>query len=165
MRRKWLGGPGWPRAELVKWAGPKQFLFPLINVFSNLHEKLPAQKYKTWSSFYSKSSKLHMQIGKFEWHNFPFWPNSQISIDFDLQISEITSNLNHTWILKGFKPSGKNLMISIKFNLHMIFMKDRRRWPEGGGEWEAIKIPRRNLAYIPESTRCPSFNSTKTAKL
>jgi hypothetical protein len=44
---KWPGGPGWPRAKLVKWVGPKQFLFPLINVFSNLHQKLPAQKYKT----------------------------------------------------------------------------------------------------------------------
>jgi hypothetical protein len=41
------GGSGWPRAELVKWAGPKQFLFPLINVFFNLHQKLPAQKYIT----------------------------------------------------------------------------------------------------------------------
>jgi hypothetical protein len=30
-------------------------------------------------------------------------------------------------------------------------MKDRRRWPEGG-EWEPIKIPHRNLAYIPNQT-------------
>jgi hypothetical protein len=42
---EWLGGPGWPQDELVQWAGPKQFRFPLINVFSNLHLKLPAQKY------------------------------------------------------------------------------------------------------------------------
>jgi hypothetical protein len=27
----------------------------------------------------------------------------------------------------------------------------------GGGEWEPIKIPRRNLAYIPKSTRRPSL--------
>jgi hypothetical protein len=34
--------------------------------------------------------------------------------------------------------------------------KDRIRRPEGG-EWEPIKIPRRNLAYIPKSTRRPSL--------
>jgi hypothetical protein len=27
----------------------------------------------------------------------------------------------------------------------------------GGGEWEPIKIPCRNLAYIPKLTRCPSL--------
>jgi hypothetical protein len=44
---EWLGGLEWPRAKLVKWAaGPKEFLFHIINVFSNLHQKLPAQKYK-----------------------------------------------------------------------------------------------------------------------
>jgi hypothetical protein len=38
-------------------------------------------------------------------------------------------------------------------------LKDRRRRPEGGGggEWEPIKIPRRNLSYILESTRYPSL--------
>jgi hypothetical protein len=36
------------------------------------------------------------------------------------------------------------------------FVKDRRRRPEGG-EWEPVKIPLRNLAYIPKSTRCPSL--------
>jgi hypothetical protein len=31
-----------------------------------------------------------------------------------------------------------------------LYLKDRRRRPEGG-EWEPIKIPHRNLAYIPNS--------------
>jgi hypothetical protein len=35
-------------------------------------------------------------------------------------------------------------------------LKDRRRRPEGG-EWEPIKIPRGNLAYILKSTRRPSL--------
>jgi hypothetical protein len=35
-------------------------------------------------------------------------------------------------------------------------LKDRRRRPEGG-EWKPIKIPRRNLAYIPKMTRRPSL--------
>jgi hypothetical protein len=26
-----------------------------------------------------------------------------------------------------------------------------------GGEWELFKIPHRNFAYIPKSTRCPSI--------
>jgi hypothetical protein len=36
-------------------------------------------------------------------------------------------------------------------------MKDQRGRPEGGGEWEPIKISRKNLAYILESTRDPSL--------
>jgi hypothetical protein len=36
-------------------------------------------------------------------------------------------------------------------------LKDRRRRPEGGCEWEPIKIPHRNLACIPKSTRRPSL--------
>jgi hypothetical protein len=36
-------------------------------------------------------------------------------------------------------------------------LKDRRRRLEGGGEWESIKIPRRNLTYIPKSARRPSL--------
>jgi hypothetical protein len=35
-------------------------------------------------------------------------------------------------------------------------LKDRRRRPEGG-EWEPIKIPYRNLTYIPNLTRRPSL--------
>jgi hypothetical protein len=35
-------------------------------------------------------------------------------------------------------------------------VKDQRRWPKGD-EWEPIKIPRRNLAYILKSTRRPSL--------
>jgi hypothetical protein len=38
----------------------------------------------------------------------------------------------------------------------VVSLKDRRRRPEGG-EWEPIKIPRGNLAYIPKSTRIPSL--------
>jgi hypothetical protein len=46
-----------------------------------------------------------------------------------------------------------------------LFMKDQRRRPEGG-EWEPIKIPHRNSAYILKSTRTPlSSNSVKTAQL
>jgi hypothetical protein len=37
-----------------------------------------------------------------------------------------------------------------------IWMKDRRRRPEGG-EWEPIKIPYWNLAYILKLTRCSSL--------
>jgi hypothetical protein len=37
-----------------------------------------------------------------------------------------------------------------------LTLKDRRRRPEGG-EWEPIKIPHRNLAYIPKPTRDPSL--------
>jgi hypothetical protein len=32
-----------------------------------------------------------------------------------------------------------------------LFLKDRRKRPEGG-EWEPIKIPHRNLTYIPKPT-------------
>jgi hypothetical protein len=34
----------------------------------------------------------------------------------------------------------------------MAHVKDRRKQPEGAGEWELIKIPLRNLAYIPKTT-------------
>jgi hypothetical protein len=37
-------------------------------------------------------------------------------------------------------------------------LKDRRRRPEGG-EWEPIKIPHGNSAYIPKSTRRPCLLS------
>jgi hypothetical protein len=36
-------------------------------------------------------------------------------------------------------------------------LKDRKRRPEGGGEWEPIKIHHRNLAYISNQTRRPSL--------
>jgi hypothetical protein len=36
-----------------------------------------------------------------------------------------------------------------------VDVKDWRKRPEGG-EWEPIKIPRGNLAYIPKSTQRPS---------
>jgi hypothetical protein len=36
-------------------------------------------------------------------------------------------------------------------------MKDQGGDQRGGGEWEPIKIPQRNLAYIPEPTRDPSL--------
>jgi hypothetical protein len=50
-----------------------------------------------------------------------------------------TTLMCKAWIFtEGFKP-----------------MKDRRRRPGGGGEWEPIKIPHRNLAYIPNQTRRP----------
>jgi hypothetical protein len=35
-------------------------------------------------------------------------------------------------------------------------LKDRRRRLEGG-EWEPIKIPHRNLAYVPNQIRRPSL--------
>jgi hypothetical protein len=38
-----------------------------------------------------------------------------------------------------------------------LLLKDWRRRPEGGGEWESIKIPRRNLAYVPKSGQRPSL--------
>jgi hypothetical protein len=50
-------------------------------------------------------------------------------------------------------------------SLDMI-LKDRRRRPEGRGEWESIKILLENLAYIPILDLTPlSSNSTKTAQL
>jgi hypothetical protein len=43
-------------------------------------------------------------------------------------------------------------------------LKDRRRRSKGGGgEWEPIKIPGGKSAYIPNSTRRPSSNLSKTA--
>jgi hypothetical protein len=37
-------------------------------------------------------------------------------------------------------------------------LKDRRRRPEGGGgEWEPIKIPHRNLAYVQNRPNVPLF--------
>jgi hypothetical protein len=35
---------------------------------------------------------------------------------------ETNSNLNLTWILKGFKPFWKNLINSLKFHLHMLYL-------------------------------------------
>jgi hypothetical protein len=46
-------------------------------------------------------------------------------------------------------------MLMIKFEL-----RQRIEGPEKvtrGGEWEPNKIPRRNLTYIPKSTRCTSL--------
>jgi quercetin dioxygenase-like cupin family protein len=40
----------------------------------------------------------------------------------------------------------------IHFQFNPCPVKDRRRRPEGG-EWEPIKIPHRNLAYVPKSTQ------------
>jgi hypothetical protein len=42
-------------------------------------------------------------------------------------------------------------------DMHVTPLKDQRRRPEGEREWEPIKIPRRNLAYIPNQTRQPSL--------
>jgi hypothetical protein len=38
------------------------------------------------------------------------------------------STLNLVWILKGFKPSGKNLINPPKFNLHMSFKNMNLDW-------------------------------------
>jgi hypothetical protein len=46
----------------------------------------------------------------------------------------------------------KNMILS----LFLYYMKDRRRRPEEG-EWEPIKIPHRNLAYVSKSTWNPSL--------
>jgi hypothetical protein len=48
----------------------------------------------------------------------------------------------------------------------MGILKDRRRRPEGRGEWEPIKILLENLAYIPIlDLTFLSSNSVKTAQL
>jgi hypothetical protein len=41
-------------------------------------------------------------------------------------------------------------------NLKFTHFEGPKRRPEGG-EWEPIKIPQMNLAYIPEPTRDPSL--------
>jgi hypothetical protein len=33
-----------------------------------------------------------------------------------------------------------------------VLAKDQRRRSEGRGEWEPIKIPHRNLTYVPNQT-------------
>jgi hypothetical protein len=40
-------------------------------------------------------------------------------------------------------------MSTVVERLESRIVKDRRRRPEGGGEWEPIKIPQWNLVYIP----------------
>jgi hypothetical protein len=46
----------------------------------------------------------------------------------------------------------------------MKMVKDSRRRPEGEGEWEPIKIPRKKLGLYTKINPTPlSFNSTKTA--
>jgi hypothetical protein len=51
-----------------------------------------------------------------------------------------------------------------KKNVACVNLKDQRWWPdEGGFEWESIKIPCGNLAYVPKATRCTScLTQTRT---
>jgi hypothetical protein len=53
-----------------------------------------------------------------KWNKFPFLPNCQISSDFQLEIPEQIP----ISIIKGFKPFGENIIKSLKFYLHKIFM-------------------------------------------
>jgi hypothetical protein len=64
--------------------------------------------YEARCKYYEK----HTQLGPLQ------IPNRIHSINFG-----IDSNLNLLWILKGFKPSEKNLINSPKFSLNMVFTK------------------------------------------
>jgi hypothetical protein len=51
------------------------------------------------------------------------------------------------------KATGLSFLRScLLYYTFFVVLKDRRRRSEGG-EWEPIKIPYRNLAYVPRSTR------------
>jgi hypothetical protein len=51
---------------------------------------------------------------------------------------------------------GATTLVALVHENYIVLVKVRRRRTEGG-EWETIKIPRRNLAYIPNRTRRPSL--------
>jgi hypothetical protein len=79
--------------------------------------------------------------------NFPFtkylsWPSTWTGATFTLSIPDLMVIL---------LSDGGVCLCS-----YIGMLKDRRRRPEGG-EWESIKIPHRNLAYVPKSTRNPSL--------
>jgi hypothetical protein len=64
--------------------------------------------------------------------------------------------LSRESILILFSPSSLPFLLSRNLTYPSMLLKDWRRRPEGG-EWEPIKIPQENLAYIPKSTRCPAL--------
>jgi hypothetical protein len=55
-----------------------------------------------------------------------------------------------------FTFSSNSKCIMICMSNWRVFLKDRRRRPEGG-EWEPIKISRKNLTYISKSAQRPSL--------
>jgi hypothetical protein len=67
-----FGGP-----VLFLWAGPANTFFPIINLFK-------LAKYENNICRTPKISNLGMEIDNFKWNKFYFWPNFQISIDFEL---------------------------------------------------------------------------------
>jgi hypothetical protein len=79
---------------------------------------------------------------------------------------EETRPLSNRYVQKGANEAGALPSHVVRTRVHMESlghhqtwrtMKDRRRRPEGRGEWEPIKIPYRNLVYIPKLTRSPSL--------
>jgi hypothetical protein len=77
-----------------------------------------------------------------------------------LPTQSTTHQLTDLWVRPSFSPTTANEAVeksqaSID-NWLLGLLKDQRRRPEEG-EWEPIKIPCRNLDYIPKSTQSPSL--------
>jgi hypothetical protein len=69
------------------------------------------------------------------------------------------------WLIYDYEDGGV-VNISAVDAYFGVELKDRRRRPEGRGEWEPIKILLENLAYIPIlDLTFLSSNSVKTAQL
>jgi hypothetical protein len=67
-------------------------------------------------------------VDNFNKDNFPFGKKFRFPIASELKNAGKKTNLNSVWILKGFKPFGKNLINSPKFFLGMIFNTMNLDW-------------------------------------
>jgi hypothetical protein len=100
-------GPAWVSWDtLLRGLGRLPF-FLYSNYLPSLFKYSTSKKYKSKPSLHSKFSKLCMLIENFNWNNFHFWFNIQISLDFKLQNSEINSNLNFKGVQTFWEKSQK----------------------------------------------------------
>jgi hypothetical protein len=72
--------------------------------------------------------------------------------------THFSTSLGNLMFLQSNKNSSHLVFIGHDLHPLVLSVKDRRKRPEGGGgEWEPIKIPQENLAYVPKLTRHASL--------
>jgi hypothetical protein len=62
-----------------------------------------------------------MMVGKLEWNKFTFWPNIQIPLDFELQISRNNFKFESHWNFKGVQTFWQNPRNLPKLSLGQTF--------------------------------------------
>jgi hypothetical protein len=92
--------------------------------FSNTHTLI----FELVTFLMSKFRQIfHMDSWKHK-EQLSFLPQLQIPKGLQVIIFRINSNLNLSWILKGFKPFCKNLINCLKFYSDMIYLNMNLHW-------------------------------------